>query len=58
MAEQYFRRFLRDDLGQDLIEYALLLALITILCIAGMQVLGGAVNGMYANEASTIEAAR
>jgi Flp pilus assembly pilin Flp len=47
MAELFTRRFLRDDLGQDLIEYALLLAFIALGTIIGLQSLGTATNSKY-----------
>jgi Flp pilus assembly pilin Flp len=47
MAELFARRFLRDDMGQDLIEYVLLLALIALITIVGLQSLGTATNNTY-----------
>jgi Flp pilus assembly pilin Flp len=34
----------RDDRGASLVEYALLLALIAIVCVAALGVMGGSVN--------------
>ena len=34
----------RDDRGASLVEYALLLALIAIVCVAALGVLGGSVD--------------
>jgi len=42
-----FRRFVSEDEGQDLAEYALLLALIAVVCIAGVSTLGTALNNYY-----------
>lgn len=42
-----FRRFVRDEEGQDLVEYAMLLSLIAAVCVAGVTLLGGAVSGFY-----------
>jgi Flp pilus assembly pilin Flp len=56
MAERS-RRLLRDDAGQDLVEYALLLAGVTIACIVAIQMLGSAVSTQYAGVASTLGAA-
>jgi pilus assembly protein Flp/PilA len=47
-----FRRVATDDSGQDLVEYALLLALISLICILGLQNLGTAINNTY-NTVST-----
>ena len=41
------RRTLRDERGQDLVEYAMLMAFIALVCIIGLQRLGTAVNNTY-----------
>ena len=40
-------RFIREDEGQDLVEYAMLVALIAVICVAGVSALGGDVNTFY-----------
>jgi pilus assembly protein Flp/PilA len=40
-------RFVREDHGQDLVEYALLITFIALACIVGMQQLGTAINNNY-----------
>ena len=40
-------RFVREDEGQDLVEYALLIAFIALACIVGLQNLGTAINDTY-----------
>jgi Flp pilus assembly pilin Flp len=45
-------RVLREDEGQDLAEYAFLLAFIAAVCILALQSLGSALNGTY-NATST-----
>jgi pilus assembly protein Flp/PilA len=42
-------RFVREESGQDLIEYGLLIAIITIGCIASIQSIGGKVAGYFAD---------
>lgn len=42
-----FVRFVREEEGQDLIEYALLAALIAVACIAAMQALAVDINGIF-----------
>ena len=42
-----FLRFVREDEGQDLVEYALLITFIALACIIGMQQLGTAINQKY-----------
>jgi len=44
---QVFARLLRDDLGQDLIEYGLLAALISVLAVATITSLGNALLNSY-----------
>jgi pilus assembly protein Flp/PilA len=39
--------FRRDEDGQDLLEYALLIALIAIVAIAGVTAAGVKVNGIF-----------
>ena len=43
------RRFIAETEGQDLIEYALLAALIALAAITAMQNLGGAINTKFVN---------
>jgi len=40
--------------GQDLVEYALLVALIALVCIAGVNNVATAVNNVFANISSTL----
>jgi Flp pilus assembly pilin Flp len=54
MAELFTRRFLRDDMGQDLIEYVLVLAFIALVTIVGLQSLGTATNSQYRVASTTI----
>jgi pilus assembly protein Flp/PilA len=42
-----FNRFVRDDEGQDLIEYGLLIAIITAACITAITSIGGKVSGYF-----------
>ena len=46
------RGFVADEQGQDLVEYAMLMAFIALLCIIGLQNLGTALNSTY-NSVST-----
>jgi pilus assembly protein Flp/PilA len=41
------RSLVRDDSGQDLLEYALLIALIALVCVAAVGLAGGAVKGIF-----------
>lgn len=42
-----FNRFLREDSGQDLIEYGLLIGIITTGVVATITTLGGKVKAFY-----------
>lgn len=44
---QLFRAFLQEDEGQDLVEYALLVALIAIAVAAAFPPLATAVKGVF-----------
>jgi Flp pilus assembly pilin Flp len=41
------RRFFRDEQGQDMVEYALLAAFISIVAIATLRAIGPLVNAIY-----------
>jgi pilus assembly protein Flp/PilA len=43
-----FVRFVRNEEGQDLIEYSLLCALIAVAAIAAMNLLAADINGIFA----------
>ena len=42
-------RFLREESGQDLIEYGLLIGIITVACIVSIQAIGPKVAGYYSS---------
>jgi pilus assembly protein Flp/PilA len=46
---QLWRRLVRDDEGQDLIEYGLLIGIITVACIVAILAIGPKV-GSYFND--------
>ena len=50
---QSVRRFVKGEEGATLVEYALLVALIAVVCIAAISSLGGAISEQF----SDIEAA-
>lgn len=41
------RRFVREEEGQDLIEYALLIVFIALVVVAALGPLGTAISGVY-----------
>jgi Flp pilus assembly pilin Flp len=47
-------RFTRDDSGQDLLEYALLVALIALVAFGAVQLAGNSVNSIFSNIAGQL----
>jgi Flp pilus assembly pilin Flp len=47
MVRQVLRALIKDDGGQDLIEYALLCSAIGFACVVGVAFLTGAMNSSY-----------
>jgi Flp pilus assembly pilin Flp len=50
-------RFVRDEQGQDLIEYALLATFVSLLAIVGAGLLGTALNNWYGTVATNVNGA-
>jgi len=50
-------RFVREDDGQDLVEYALLLALVALAAITAMGLLGTAINNKYDSATASLNGA-
>jgi pilus assembly protein Flp/PilA len=44
-------RFLREEDGPTVVEYAVMLALIIVVCIAAITMLGSNANGVFSNVA-------
>ena len=51
------RNFLRDEQGQDLIEYTLLLAFVALASAALFIAAGGAVSGIWTQASTRLSAA-
>jgi pilus assembly protein Flp/PilA len=47
-------RFVREEEGQDLVEYALLIAFVSLAAIAGMSALGAGINNKYSSISATL----
>lgn len=43
----FFARFIREDEGQDLIEYAFLVTFIALLAVAGLTILGDGLTDFF-----------
>ncbi len=54
--KNFVLRFIKDEEGQDLIEYALLAALIALAAIVGMQALGGAIIQKFSDVSTSLSA--
>ena len=53
---EIIKRFIREEEGQDLVEYALLLAFLALAAITALPTLGDTVNNLFSQSASTLEA--
>ena len=49
-------RFFKEEEGQDLVEYALLLVFLALAAIAVLPTLGKAVNNVFSQSASSLTA--
>ena len=52
-----FARFIRDEQGQDLIEYLLLGSFVSIGALLGATLLGGELNNWYSDMGSWVSSA-
>ncbi len=43
----YLQTYIHDEEGQDLVEYALIIVLISIAIVAAMTALGGQINTVF-----------
>lgn len=55
--KKYLFRLWKEDEGQDLTEYALLLVLIALAAITVMSNLGSAINQVFSSGSSTLNSA-
>lgn len=53
----FVKSFVRDDEGQDLLEYALLVALIALVAIAAVTAAGGSVSTIFQSIADKLKTA-
>ena len=49
-----FQGLKNGEQGQDLVEYALLVALIALVCVAGVSNVASAVNGVFSKISSSL----
>ncbi len=50
----YIRSLAKDESGQDLLEYALLVALIALVAFGAVQLAGSSVNTIFTNIANAL----
>jgi len=48
-------RFLKDDQGQDIAEYAVMLAVILVLVVGTIRLVGSNANNVFSSVASSVQ---
>jgi Flp pilus assembly pilin Flp len=51
---EYLRNLCKDEQGQDIAEYAVMLAVILVLVIGTVRLIGGNANNVFSSVASSI----
>ena len=51
---EFLRKICTDDQGQDIAEYAVMLAVILVLVIGTVRLIGGKANNAFSTVASTL----
>jgi len=51
---QFLRKICTDDQGQDIAEYAVMLAVILVIVIGTVRLIGGNANNAFSSVASTL----
>ena len=51
---EYLRSLFKDEQGQDIAEYAVMLAVILVLVIGTVRLIGGNANNVFSSVASSI----
>ncbi|HEY5055246.1 MAG TPA: Flp family type IVb pilin [Acidobacteriaceae bacterium] len=54
---QFLKQFVADDAGQDLIEYALVAALVGIAAVSGLRVLANAIGNTFNSVGTSLTSA-
>ncbi|MGO9404527.1 MAG: Flp family type IVb pilin [Terriglobales bacterium] len=52
---EFFRNVCRDEKGQDIAEYAVMLAVILVLVIGTVRLIGGNANNAFSSVASSLQ---
>lgn len=54
---EFLKKFIREEDGQDLVEYALLLVLLALAAIVAINTLGAGINGVFNNATEELKKA-
>lgn len=52
---EFIHRLLSEDSGQDIAEYAVMLAVILVLVVGTIRLIGSNANNVFSNTASSIQ---
>ena len=55
MTDLIFKRFWTDDEGQDIAEYAVMLAVILVIVVGTIRLVGSNANNAFSSAASSIQ---
>jgi len=55
MLQNVWQRFGRDESGQDIAEYAVMLAVILVIVVGTVRLIGSNANNVFSNVASSIQ---
>ena len=55
MSIHIFRRLWQDEKGQDIAEYAVMLAVILVIVVGTIRLVGSNANNVFSNVASSIQ---
>jgi Flp pilus assembly pilin Flp len=54
-VKDLLRRLIQDDAGQDIAEYAIMLAVILIIVVGTVKLIGSNANNTFSNVASSLQ---
>lgn len=50
-----FKNFMKDESGQGMVEYGLIIALIAVVVIVALKTLGGSIGGIFTGAAGELD---
>jgi len=54
----YLKNFIRDEEGQDMVEYALLLGFVALAAVALLSGIGTSINGLFTTASTKVLSAK